>query len=92
MPDENYGRKVMQLMTIGLNELNLDGTEKRGAKGNKTETYTGADVTNIARVFTGWDVDQTQNVPTLEPVQNRTIPSTAYTRQPLHLTAALAHN
>ena len=92
MPDENYGRKFMQLMTIGLNELNLDGTEKRGAKGNKTETYASADVTNIARVFTGWDVDQTQNVPTVEPVQNRTIPSTAYTRQPLHLTAALAHN
>ena len=87
-PDEKYGREVMQLMTIGLNELNLDGTEKRSANGNKIETYTAADVTNIARIFTGWDVDQTQNVPTLEPVQNRTIPSTAYTRLPLRLTTA----
>ena len=87
-PDENYGREVMQLMTIGLHELNLDGTEKRGANGNKIETYTAADVTNIARIFTGWDIDQTQNVSTLEPVQNRTIPSTAFTRLSLRLTAA----
>ena len=88
LPDENYGREVMQLMTIGLNELNLDGTEKRAANGNKIDTYTAADVTNIARIFTGWDIDQTQNVPTLEPVQNRTIPGTAFTRLPLRLTAA----
>ncbi len=88
VPDENYGREVMQLMTIGLYELNLDGTEKRNAAGAKIETYTAADVTNIARVFTGWDIDQTQNVPTLEPVQNRTVPSTAFTRLPLRLTAS----
>ena len=88
VPDENYGREVMQLMTIGLNELNLDGTEKRGANGSKIETYTAADVTNIARVFTGWDIDQSQNVATVEPVQNRTIPSTVYTRLPMRLTAA----
>ena len=87
-PDENYGREVMQLMTIGLYELNLDGTEKRNANGKKIETYTAADVTGIARVFTGWDIDQTQNVPTVEPVQNRTIPNNAYTRLPMRLTAA----
>ena len=87
-PDENYGREVMQLMTIGLYELNLDGTEKRNASGAKIESYAATDVTNIARVFTGWDIDQTQNAPTVEPVQNRTIPSTAFTRLPLRLTAA----
>ena len=87
-PDENYGREVMQLFTIGLNQLNLDGTEKRDASGNKLESYTQSDVTNIARLFTGWDFDQTQNVNTLEPVQNRTIPSTAFTRLPMRLTAA----
>jgi len=87
-PDENYGREVMQLMTIGLYELNLDGTEKRNTFGNKIETYSATDVTNVARVFTGWDIDQTQNVNTLEPVQNRTIPNTAFTRLPMRLTAA----
>ena len=87
-PDENYGREVMQLFTIGLNQLNLDGTEKRDASGNKLESYTQNDVTNIARLFTGWDFDQTQNVNTLEPIQNRTIPNTAFTRLPMRLTAA----
>ena len=87
-PDENYGREVMQLMTVGLYELNLDGTEKRGPNGAKIETYAAADVTNVARVFTGWDIDQTQNVATVEPVQNRTIPNTAFTRLPLRLTAS----
>jgi uncharacterized protein (DUF1800 family) len=30
-PDENYAREIMQLFTIGLYELNVDGTEKRNA-------------------------------------------------------------
>ena len=38
-------------------------------------------------MFTGWDFDQTQNVNTLEPVNNRTVPNTAYTRIPMRLTA-----
>ena len=87
-PDENYGREVMQLFSLGLYLLNQDGTEKRDGNGKPIETYTQSDITNIARVFTGWDIDQSQNVPVLEPVQNRTIPSTYYTRLPMALTAA----
>jgi len=86
-PDENYGREVMQLFTIGLYQLNLDGTEKRDGNGNRIETYSQNDITNIARVFTGWDFDQTQNVNTLEPVNNRNIPNTIFTRLPMRLTA-----
>jgi uncharacterized protein (DUF1800 family) len=56
-PDENYAREVMQLFTIGLYELNLDGTLKRDSLGNPIETYTASDVTNLARVFTGYDDD-----------------------------------
>ena len=88
LPDENYGREVAQLFTIGLYQLNLDGTEKRDASGNRIETYTPADTTALARVFTGWDIDQTQNVVTVEPVQNRSLPSTAFTRLPMRLTPA----
>ncbi len=57
VPDENYGREVMQLFSIGLYHLNLDGTEKLDVNGKKIETYTQSDVTNIARVFTGYDFD-----------------------------------
>jgi uncharacterized protein (DUF1800 family) len=52
-PDENYARELMQLFTIGLHELNLDGTEKLGPDGRPIETYSQTDVSQLARVFTG---------------------------------------
>ena len=86
-PDENFGREVMQLFTIGLYQLNPDGTEKRDASGNKIETYSNADVTNIARVFTGWDVDASQGANTVV-AGNRTITSVNVVRAPMALSAA----
>ncbi len=56
MPDENYAREIMQLFTIGLVQLNLDGTPKL-TTGLPTETYTLDDITGLARVFTGWNYD-----------------------------------
>ena len=56
VPDENYAREVMQLFSIGLVQLNLDGTEKI-VDGKKIDSYTQADVTNLARVFTGYIFD-----------------------------------
>jgi uncharacterized protein (DUF1800 family) len=56
-PDENYAREVMQLFTVGLNNLNLDGTVKRNANGQPVESYTADDVSNLARVFTGYNHD-----------------------------------
>ena len=53
-PDENYARELMQLFTIGLVELNMDGTVKTGADGNPIETYGNDDVVGLARVFTGY--------------------------------------
>ena len=58
MPDENYARELMQLFTIGLVQLNLDGTPKL-TTGLPTETYTLEDITGLARVFTGWNYDLT---------------------------------
>ncbi len=55
VPDENYAREVMQLFTIGLVQLNADGTPKLGGDGRPLPTYTQDDVTQLARVFTGWD-------------------------------------
>jgi uncharacterized protein (DUF1800 family) len=63
-PDENYAREVMQLFTIGLHQLNADGTAKTDATGKKIDTYGAADVSNLARVFTGYDLDQSQNLNT----------------------------
>ena len=53
-PDENYAREVMQLMTIGLFQLNPDGTPKRDVSGRPLPAYTQADISGLAKVFTGW--------------------------------------
>ena len=53
-PDENFAREVMQLFSIGLYELNADGTVKLGANGKPIETYTSDDIKGLAKVFTGW--------------------------------------
>lgn len=57
VPDENYAREVMQLFTIGLHDLNLDGTPRLNANGQPTDSYGQSDVTHLARVFTGYDLD-----------------------------------
>lgn len=87
VPDENYGREVMQLFTIGLSQLNLDGTPQLDASGNKIDTYTITDVTNLARVFTGWNFDTTQGASTVV-TGNRTITHVNLVRAPMTLTAA----
>lgn len=51
LPDENYAREVMQLFTIGLRELNEDGTDTTSPP---TATYTSDDIKGLAKVFTGW--------------------------------------
>lgn len=56
-PDENYARELMQLFTIGLVQLNADGTSQTNADGSSIESYQQSDVSGLARVFTGWDVD-----------------------------------
>jgi uncharacterized protein (DUF1800 family) len=53
-PDENFAREVMQLFSIGLLQLNPDGTPKRNSAGNTIPTYSNADVGGLAKVFTGW--------------------------------------
>jgi len=55
-PDENFAREVMQLFTIGLARLNLDGSVQT-AGGRPVETYDLQTVTQLARALTGWDFD-----------------------------------
>jgi uncharacterized protein (DUF1800 family) len=57
-PDENYARELLQLFTIGLFELNQDGTPKL-SNGTPVDTYNQSDISGLARVLTGWDCDDT---------------------------------
>jgi len=53
-PDENYGREVMQLFSIGLIERNKNFATVLGANGQSVPTYDEQIVSAMARVFTGW--------------------------------------
>ncbi|WP_397417451.1 DUF1800 family protein [Phenylobacterium sp.] len=53
-PDENYAREVMQLMSIGLHQLNPDGTVRTDSSGRPIPSYTDADISGLAKVFTGY--------------------------------------
>ncbi|MBC7369353.1 MAG: DUF1800 domain-containing protein [Undibacterium sp.] len=52
--DENYAREIMQLLTIGLNELQPDGTLKLDINGQPIATYTQDTIVQMAKIFTGW--------------------------------------
>ena len=52
-PDENFAREVMQLFTIGLWELNPNGTRKVDGLAQYIPTYSNTEITQMARVFTG---------------------------------------
>jgi len=53
-PDENYARELMQLFTLGLVELNPDGTTKLDGQGQPIPTYTQETIEGFAHVYTGW--------------------------------------
>lgn len=71
LPDENYAREVMQLFTVGLFQLNNDGTHKIDSLGKSMPTYDIFHVQELSKVFTGlsggaWDLikrPQNQGVP-----------------------------
>jgi len=87
-PDENYAREIMQLFTIGLYELNPDGTPRLDPAGKPIETYTQDDVTNLSRVFTGYDRDMSQVTRTTVAWLDYPVPSTDFCRDPMVLDPA----
>ena len=54
-PDENYARELMQLFTIGLWQLNLDGSRALDAEGKSRPTYDNDNVRTFAKVWTGFE-------------------------------------
>jgi len=55
-PNENYAREVLQLFSVGVDLLNQDGTPVLDGQGNHVPTYGQAEITEFARVFTGWNL------------------------------------
>ena len=86
LPDENYSREVMQLFTIGLQQLNTDGTVVK-VNGAPVDTFTQSDVSNLARVFTGYQADDAEGYfdSVVAPVYR--VRKVGYTRRPMKLNA-----
>jgi uncharacterized protein (DUF1800 family) len=54
MPDENYARELLQLLSVGLYQLDMDGSVRLDQAGEPIETYSQQDITGLARVMTGF--------------------------------------
>ncbi len=53
-PNENYAREILQLFSVGLDKLNVDGTPVLDQNGSRIPTYDQNTVNGFAKVFTGW--------------------------------------
>lgn len=81
-PDENYAREIMQLFTIGLFELNQDGSLQLDENEEPIPTYDNEDIGEFAKVFTGlgpaeywWMWEDLSSVPVIWNNPNNTVPS-----------------
>ena len=68
-PDENYAREVLQLFSIGLYQLNLDGSNQLDGNGKPVETYDQAAISSLAQVFTGYDYDPAGSTRITNPLE-----------------------
>ncbi|WP_395377418.1 DUF1800 family protein [Marinicella sp. W31] len=68
-PDENYAREILQLFSIGLHQLNMDGTPILDGT-NPIPTYDQTVIENFARVFTGWNYGGCQNWDECNPIES----------------------
>jgi uncharacterized protein (DUF1800 family) len=81
-PDENYARELMQLFTIGLVELNLDGSVRRDGQGNAIPTYDQQVIEGFAHVYTGWTFAGAPSFALAFPtIANQVVPMQAYAEQ-----------
>jgi uncharacterized protein (DUF1800 family) len=68
-PNENYARELLQLFSLGVHQLNPDGTLVRDDSGLPVPAYTETDVKEVARALTGWYAHQTRNGAQEDPTE-----------------------
>jgi uncharacterized protein (DUF1800 family) len=71
--NENYAREILQLFSLGLYKLNMDGSYQLDSENEEIPAYTQRDVEELAKVFTGWSFDTIDNskVNSIEKFQDR---------------------
>ncbi len=70
--DENFAREIMQLFSIGLIQLNMDGSPKLDENGNTILAYTNDDIMSFSRAWTGFDLQSERG--NMEGSKNRLDP------------------
>jgi uncharacterized protein (DUF1800 family) len=81
-PDENYARELLQLFTVGLVELNTDGTVRKGADGVPIPTYDQSVIEGFANVLTGWNYAGSATfAQARRTLANQVVPMQAYPEQ-----------
>ena len=81
-PDENYARELLQLFTVGLVELNADGTVRKGTDGVPLPTYDQSVIEGFANVFTGWNYAGSATfAQARRTLANQIVPMQAYPEQ-----------
>ena len=63
VPNENFAREVMQLFSVGLVQLNMDGSIKRDSSGAPLQTYSQADVIDATKALSGWGTNWNKSLP-----------------------------
>jgi uncharacterized protein (DUF1800 family) len=81
-PDENYARELLQLFSVGLVELNADGTVRTGADGVPIPTFDQSVIEGFANVFTGWNYAGAPSfAQARRTLANQIVPMQAYAEQ-----------
>jgi uncharacterized protein (DUF1800 family) len=77
-PNQNYAREIMQLFSIGLIELNQDGSQILDAQNNPVPTYDQNTIAQFANVFTGWTYPKPGVATTTKNPANYEVPMVTY--------------
>jgi uncharacterized protein (DUF1800 family) len=85
--NENYARELMQLFTIGLYKMNIDGSYQMDANNRPIPVYTQNDVRQLALALTGWTYPTTPGT-TPGSMNGSYYPGEMEPRQTLHDTTA----
>ncbi len=72
--DENFAREIMQLFSIGIWDLNLDGTRKLDINGEPIPSYDNFTIGNMARVMTGFSYGGPKAKDFFYPPENLLVP------------------
>lgn len=62
-PSENFARELLQLFSMGPDQLDMDGSPKLDSTGTRIPNYGADDIRGVARALTGWTYSRVGGAP-----------------------------